>query len=212
VVLTGSSLLYQALSGCPGSACLVVQCRQVKITILGDEGVPVQVDGEAWIQPPGVVNIIHKNRAQMLTRDRVGHTSGTCPSLCDYLSVCLSVLLSVCLSVCLSVSPSVCTKCVLLPCLRPRLLSPARLPSPPSPWFHQLARQGESLLRVYTRADWLIAQRDIITVHGRVWWKHDNCRPLSDKPGEVKLTMRVSLLPDLYTFSYPIWKKTIQFQ
>ncbi|XP_010157135.1 PREDICTED: diacylglycerol kinase eta, partial [Eurypyga helias] len=45
-------------------------CRSVKITILGDEGVPVQVDGEAWIQPPGVIKIIHKNRAQMLTRDR----------------------------------------------------------------------------------------------------------------------------------------------
>lgn len=43
----------------------------MKITILGEEGVPVQVDGEAWIQPPGIVKIIHKNRAQMLTRDRV---------------------------------------------------------------------------------------------------------------------------------------------
>uniref|UniRef100_A0A672S247 Diacylglycerol kinase n=1 Tax=Sinocyclocheilus grahami TaxID=75366 RepID=A0A672S247_SINGR len=49
----------------------IAQCRQVKITILGDEGVPVQVDGEAWIQPPGIVQIVHKNRAQMLTRDRV---------------------------------------------------------------------------------------------------------------------------------------------
>uniref|UniRef100_A0A1A7WYY7 Diacylglycerol kinase n=2 Tax=Iconisemion striatum TaxID=60296 RepID=A0A1A7WYY7_9TELE len=48
----------------------IAQCRQVKITILGDEGVPVQVDGEAWIQPPGIVQIVHKNRAQMLTRDR----------------------------------------------------------------------------------------------------------------------------------------------
>ncbi|XP_061769497.1 diacylglycerol kinase delta isoform X2 [Nerophis ophidion] len=48
----------------------IAQCRQVKITILGEEGVPVQVDGEAWIQPPGVVKILHKNRAQMLTRDR----------------------------------------------------------------------------------------------------------------------------------------------
>lgn len=51
------------------------QCRQVKITILGEEGVPVQVDGEAWIQPPGIVKIVHKNRAQMLTRDRVMSTS-----------------------------------------------------------------------------------------------------------------------------------------
>lgn len=48
----------------------ITQCRSVKITILGDEGVPVQVDGEAWIQPPGYIKIIHKNRAQMLTRDR----------------------------------------------------------------------------------------------------------------------------------------------
>uniref|UniRef100_A0A8C7D479 SAM domain-containing protein n=1 Tax=Oncorhynchus kisutch TaxID=8019 RepID=A0A8C7D479_ONCKI len=31
----------------------IAQCRTVKITILGDEGVPVQVDGEAWVQPPG---------------------------------------------------------------------------------------------------------------------------------------------------------------
>uniref|UniRef100_H3B529 Diacylglycerol kinase n=1 Tax=Latimeria chalumnae TaxID=7897 RepID=H3B529_LATCH len=48
----------------------IAQCRTVKITILGDEGVPVQVDGEAWIQPPGIIKIQHKNRAQMLTRDR----------------------------------------------------------------------------------------------------------------------------------------------
>ncbi|XP_023693001.1 diacylglycerol kinase delta-like isoform X2 [Paramormyrops kingsleyae] len=48
----------------------IAQCRHVRITILGEEGVPVQVDGEAWIQPPGIVEIVHKNRAQMLTRDR----------------------------------------------------------------------------------------------------------------------------------------------
>ncbi|XP_032960323.1 diacylglycerol kinase eta isoform X3 [Rhinolophus ferrumequinum] len=48
----------------------IAQCRTVKITILGDEGVPVQVDGEAWVQPPGIIKIVHKNRAQMLTRDR----------------------------------------------------------------------------------------------------------------------------------------------
>ncbi|KAM9318166.1 diacylglycerol kinase delta isoform 2-T3 [Pholidichthys leucotaenia] len=48
----------------------IAQCRTVKITILGDEGVPVQVDGEAWIQPPGYIKIMHKNRTQTLTRDR----------------------------------------------------------------------------------------------------------------------------------------------
>ncbi|XP_073437269.1 diacylglycerol kinase delta isoform X1 [Dendrobates tinctorius] len=48
----------------------IAQCRTVKITVLGDEGIPVQVDGEAWIQPPGYIRIAHKNRAQTLTRDR----------------------------------------------------------------------------------------------------------------------------------------------
>ncbi|XP_014440737.1 diacylglycerol kinase delta [Tupaia chinensis] len=48
----------------------IAQCRTVRISILGDEGVPVQVDGEAWVQPPGYIRIVHKNRAQTLTRDR----------------------------------------------------------------------------------------------------------------------------------------------
>lgn len=34
------------------------------------QGVPIQVDGEAWVQPPGIIRIIHKNRAQMLCRNR----------------------------------------------------------------------------------------------------------------------------------------------
>ncbi|CAN7996101.1 unnamed protein product, partial [Ixodes pacificus] len=46
------------------------QCRSVRITITGDEGVPVQVDGEAWVQPPGYICIVHKNRAQTLCRNR----------------------------------------------------------------------------------------------------------------------------------------------
>ena len=49
----------------------VVQCHSVTITILGQEGVPVHVDGEAWIQPPSRIRIHHKNRAQMLINDKV---------------------------------------------------------------------------------------------------------------------------------------------
>lgn len=49
----------------------IAQCRSVKIQILGQEGVPVQVDGEAWVQPPGFIYLSHKNRAQMLTRNKV---------------------------------------------------------------------------------------------------------------------------------------------
>lgn len=41
------------------------------ITIDGEDGVPVQVDGEAWIQKPGLIKIKYKNVAQMLMRDRV---------------------------------------------------------------------------------------------------------------------------------------------
>lgn len=72
----------------------------MKISILGDEGVPVQVDGEAWIQPPGYIRIVHKNRAQTLTRDRVrsaatqsqgspGHMAHTCSSHRAQLCICL---------------------------------------------------------------------------------------------------------------------------
>ncbi|CAF0782721.1 unnamed protein product [Brachionus calyciflorus] len=49
----------------------IAQCRSVKIQIVGNEGVPVQVDGEAWVQQPGYIQIIHKNRAQMLTRNKI---------------------------------------------------------------------------------------------------------------------------------------------
>lgn len=48
----------------------IAQCQSVQINILGDEGVPIQVDGEAWLQPPGMIRIIHKNRCQMLCRNR----------------------------------------------------------------------------------------------------------------------------------------------
>ncbi|XP_064455539.1 diacylglycerol kinase eta-like [Ornithodoros turicata] len=48
----------------------IAQCRSVRITITGDEGVPVQVDGEAWVQPPGCICIVHKNRTQILCRNR----------------------------------------------------------------------------------------------------------------------------------------------
>ncbi|KAF0304284.1 Diacylglycerol kinase eta [Amphibalanus amphitrite] len=48
----------------------IAQCQTVKITILGDEEVPVEVDGEAWVQQPGVIKITHKNRVQMLARNR----------------------------------------------------------------------------------------------------------------------------------------------
>ncbi|XP_033209733.1 diacylglycerol kinase eta isoform X5 [Belonocnema kinseyi] len=53
----------------------IAQCHSVQINILGDEGVPIQVDGEAWVQPPGIIRIIHKNRMQMLYRNRALETS-----------------------------------------------------------------------------------------------------------------------------------------
>ncbi|XP_044008707.1 diacylglycerol kinase eta isoform X3 [Aphidius gifuensis] len=53
----------------------IAQCQSVQINILGDEGVPIQVDGEAWVQPPGIIRIIHKNRMQMLYRNRALESS-----------------------------------------------------------------------------------------------------------------------------------------
>ncbi|KAG8197143.1 hypothetical protein JTE90_011305 [Oedothorax gibbosus] len=53
----------------------IAQCRSVKIIIKGDEGVPVQVDGEAWIQPPGYICIIHKNQTRVLCRNKQSESS-----------------------------------------------------------------------------------------------------------------------------------------
>lgn len=78
------------VSGADVLPALPSKCRTVKITILGDEGVPIQVDGEAWIQPPGVIKIQHKNRAQMLTRDRVSNALGL-PLWVRTVFVCLPV-------------------------------------------------------------------------------------------------------------------------
>uniref|UniRef100_H0UU19 Diacylglycerol kinase n=1 Tax=Cavia porcellus TaxID=10141 RepID=H0UU19_CAVPO len=48
----------------------IAQCRELMITIDGEEGIPVQVDGEAWVQRPGLIKIRYKNAAQVLMRDR----------------------------------------------------------------------------------------------------------------------------------------------
>ncbi|KAK6052152.1 hypothetical protein COOONC_10343 [Cooperia oncophora] len=36
---------------------------------MGTDPIPVQVDGEPWLQPPGIMQIVHKNRAQLLVRN-----------------------------------------------------------------------------------------------------------------------------------------------
>ncbi|VVC34305.1 Hypothetical protein CINCED_3A011770 [Cinara cedri] len=53
----------------------IAQCTTVQINIMGDEGVPIQVDGEAWVQPPGMIRIIHKNRMKMLCRNKALESS-----------------------------------------------------------------------------------------------------------------------------------------
>ena len=44
------------------------QCRIAKVTLL--EEMPVQVDGEAWLQKPGNIVVSHKNKARMLVKDK----------------------------------------------------------------------------------------------------------------------------------------------
>merc|ERR1712136_591476 len=48
----------------------IAQCKSVSITILGDEPIPLEVDGEAWLQRPGIVKIEHKNTVQVLAKDK----------------------------------------------------------------------------------------------------------------------------------------------
>ena len=48
----------------------LAQAETIKLTIRGPQPVPIQVDGEAWLQDPGVVLIRHKNKARMFVRDK----------------------------------------------------------------------------------------------------------------------------------------------
>lgn len=62
-----------------------VEFCQCYSLVTGEEGVPVQVDGEAWIQSPGMIRIIHKNRMKMLFRNKVS----------DYVTISVFTLKSV---------------------------------------------------------------------------------------------------------------------
>jgi hypothetical protein len=52
----------------------LAQASHIRITILPGVDVPIQVDGEAWMIQPTVLNIRHKRRVQMLCRDRAFQT------------------------------------------------------------------------------------------------------------------------------------------
>ncbi len=46
------------------------QCRVAKLILCGTEELPLQVDGEAWLQKPGTIIISHKNKTRMLVKDK----------------------------------------------------------------------------------------------------------------------------------------------
>ena len=47
----------------------LAQCRYAKVILQSE--LPLQVDGEAWIQEAGAILVMHKNRSRMLVKDRV---------------------------------------------------------------------------------------------------------------------------------------------
>lgn len=49
----------------------LAQCHYAQLTLHGPDPLPVQVDGEAWLQEPGTIVISHKNKARMLVKDKV---------------------------------------------------------------------------------------------------------------------------------------------
>lgn len=51
--------------------CVIEEITKKLFLVIGEEGVPMEVDGEAWVQPPGIIRIIHKNRMKMLCRNKV---------------------------------------------------------------------------------------------------------------------------------------------
>ncbi len=47
----------------------LAQCRYAKVVVHSE--MPMQVDGEAKMQEPGVVTVTHKNKARVIIRDKV---------------------------------------------------------------------------------------------------------------------------------------------
>ena len=76
----------------------LAQCRYAKITIHGPDTLPMQVDGEAWLQDPGIIVVSHKNKARIIFKNKV----------CGY---------SVCVCVCVKVFESNCNVRIMLECV-----------------------------------------------------------------------------------------------
>eukprot|EP00051_Salpingoeca_urceolata_P018864 m.268602 g.268602 ORF g.268602 m.268602 type:complete len:1147 (+) comp19295_c0_seq3:772-4212(+) len=71
VAIKGSTQMAVVKAGLPNiTPTRLCQARHIKITILGQKPVPVQVDGEAWMEEPGEIIISQKNRVHMLCRDK----------------------------------------------------------------------------------------------------------------------------------------------
>ena len=47
----------------------LAQCRYAKVILKSE--MPMQVDGEAWMQEAGVLMVTHKNKAKMIVKDKV---------------------------------------------------------------------------------------------------------------------------------------------
>eukprot|EP00047_Mylnosiga_fluctuans_P024021 m.151041 g.151041 ORF g.151041 m.151041 type:complete len:456 (+) comp9754_c0_seq6:1617-2984(+) len=74
VVAVSGTAQMAACKTLPGmTPTRLAQARVVRITVTGSASVPLQVDGEAWMQAPCVVTITHKNRMLVMSRDRELH-------------------------------------------------------------------------------------------------------------------------------------------
>ena len=47
----------------------LAQCRYAKVVVHSE--MPMQVDGEAKMQEPGIITVTHKNKARVIIRDKV---------------------------------------------------------------------------------------------------------------------------------------------
>ena len=72
VVSVKSTAQMAAIKSLPGiSPTRLAQARSIRITVKSGEPVPIQVDGEAWMQKAGCsITIYNKGQVQMLIRDK----------------------------------------------------------------------------------------------------------------------------------------------
>lgn len=84
VGVTGSFHLARLQVGLAESAIRLAQCRTLTLHI--HDSLPMQIDGEPWIQQPCEITVSHRNRSMMLSKNSqfLGQVAAKCADILEW--------------------------------------------------------------------------------------------------------------------------------